>query len=462
LTQILRRCYRVWLLFHSEKRWMSRRVYVETYGCQMNLADSELITGVLLRDGYSAVPTAEQADVIVLNTCAVREKAEDRIFGRLGWLKPLKDRRPDLVLGVAGCMAEHLREELARRAPHVDIVVGPDAYRRLPQLISDAQAQSVDPLIDVRLDKREVYEGIRPSRASGVGGWISVARGCDKFCTFCIVPHVRGRERSLHPDQVMEQAWDMVAAGFKEVTLLGQTVSSYHVAGCSFADLLRRLHQIEGLARIRFTSPYPSDFDAELLSTLAQLPRVARHIHLPMQSGSSRILADMKRGYTAGVFRELALRVRQDLPEFSITTDVIVGYPSETEEDFAQTLALVAEIQFDSAFMFKYSARSGTWAAKHRADDVSDGVKSERLSRLIELQQQNCLVRNQRLVGQRVEVLLEGANPRDEGTMIGRSSCFRSTVLAAGTRQRHAGDLVPARVESCTKHTLFARALDSQ
>ncbi|MCB9552978.1 MAG: MiaB/RimO family radical SAM methylthiotransferase [Myxococcales bacterium] len=277
---------------------MSRSVFIETYGCQMNEADTELMFGLLRHRGYTVAENADDADVVLLNTCAVRERAEERVFGRLGWLKSLKERRPEVVLGVAGCMAERLRERLVERAPHVDLVVGPDAYRRLPELI-DAGDLGEDAQIDVRLDRRETYHDVEIDRVPGVSGWITVQRGCDKFCTFCVVPFVRGRERSLAPEEVVEQARSMAGEGFREVTLLGQTVSSYYERGHDFADLLRMVHRVEGLHRIRYTSPYPNDFSDRLLDTLAELPRVARHIHLPVQSGSTRVLRDMKRGYTA-------------------------------------------------------------------------------------------------------------------------------------------------------------------
>lgn len=432
---------------------MAQRVYIETYGCQMNVADSELMAGLLGRHGFTSVKTPEEADVVLINTCAVREKAEDRIFGRLGWLKPLKDSRPELVLGVAGCMAEHLKEALVKRAPYVDIVVGPDAYRRLPALINEVQAGAVDSMIDVRLDREELYEGERPHRALGVSGWISIMRGCDKFCTFCIVPYTRGRERSVSPDEIVQQAEEMVAQGFKEVTLLGQTVSSYLHEGCDFAALLRRLHAVEGLARIRYTSPYPSDFTDGLLETLAELPRVARHLHLPLQSGSSRVLEAMRRGYTIEDYLSLARTIRQQMPDFSITTDLIVGYPTETEDEFEATLRAVEEVQFDSAYMFKYSERSGTWAAKNCADEISEAVKSDRLTRLIKLQEQCSIARSARMVGKTVEVLVTGTNPKNDAQKMGRSSCFKTTGLEGDHRP---GDMVKATVTSARTHTLFA------
>lgn len=434
------------------------RVFIETYGCQMNEADSELMAGLLRRAGYEVAESAEAADVVLLNTCAVRERAEERIFGRLGWLKSLKASRPGMLLGVTGCMAERMRDDLTKRAPYVDLVIGPDAYRRLPTLIEQAvDEDDADPLVDVRLDRTELYQGVDVDRAPGISGWITVQRGCDKFCTFCIVPFVRGRERSLPPADVVDEARRMAEAGYREVTLLGQTVSSYYERGTDFADLLRSVHAVEGLARIRYTSPYPNDFSPRLRAALAELPRVGRHIHLPVQSGSTRMLRDMKRGYTAEGYLELLRAIRAELPDFALTTDVIVGYPGETEEDFAATLDLVREAGFDSAFMFRYSERAGTFAARNRPDDVPDEVKRERLERLIAVQEAISLGIYRAMIGREVEILVHGRSKKDESRAVGRTSCFKSTVLQGG--HHGAGSLVRARVVDATSHTLFAEAM---
>ena len=409
---------------------MEQRVFIETYGCQMNEADTELMFGLLRHQGYSVAQTAEQADVVLLNTCAVRDRAEERILGRLGWYKALKGERPDVVLGVAGCMAERLREKLIEKAPHVDLVIGPDAYRRLPSLIDQIRDdEGNDYAVDVRLDKEELYEHVEVDRVPGMSGWITVQRGCDKFCSFCIVPFVRGRERSMPPSEVVRQAEEMAADGFKEVTLLGQTVSSYYEQGYDFADLLRKVHDVEGLKRIRYTSPYPNDFTPRLLNALAELPRVGHHIHLPVQSGSSRILKDMRRGYTAERYLSLIDGVREILPHYSLTTDIIVGYPGETEEDFQATLDLVSTVQFDGAFMFAYSERDGTLAARRKPDDVPEPEKKSRLRRLIELQESIGKRRYSSMIGRDVEVLIQGPSRRNKEQMIGRTSCFKSTII---------------------------------
>ncbi|MFN3196994.1 MAG: tRNA (N6-isopentenyl adenosine(37)-C2)-methylthiotransferase MiaB [Bradymonadia bacterium] len=434
---------------------MSRTVFVETYGCQMNESDSELMYGLLRQHGYAVAESADDADVVLLNTCAVRERAEERIFGRLGWLKSLKAEKPDVVLGVTGCMAERMKQKLFERAPYVDMVIGPDAYRRLPDLVAEAQGEEADPLVDVRLDRKELYQGMEVDRVPGVSGWLTIMRGCDKFCTFCIVPFVRGRERSLPPEEVVQQAETMVAQGFKEITLLGQTVSSYYERGCDFADLLRRVHAVEGLERIRYTSPYPNDFSDRLLDTLAELPKVGRHIHLPVQSGSDRILRDMRRGHTAEAYLERVAKIREKLPEHALTTDIIVGYPSETEADFEATMKLMEQARFSSAFMFHYSEREGTLAARQREDDIPLEIKKARLKRLIDMQEAISGEVHQAMVGREVEVLIQGPTKRDPSKVLGRTSCFKTTIFPSEFLPAP-GTLVKGRVVRATSHTLFA------
>lgn len=445
---------------------MSKKVLIETYGCQMNEADTELMYGLLRKQGYELTRDQDEADVVLLNTCAVREKAEERIFGRLGWLKTLKKEKPNLVLGVTGCMAERMREKLVERTPFVDLVVGPDAYRRLPELVNeriqgdDAEVnkKKVDSLIDVRLDKREMYEKVEVDRVPGVSGWVSIQRGCDKFCSFCIVPFVRGRERSLSPHEVVEQARDMAQQGFREVTLLGQTVSSYYEKGCDFADLLSMVHEVEGIERIRFTSPYPNDFSDRLINRLASLPKVGRNLHLPVQSGSTRILKDMRRGYSRERFIDLMRQVRQTLPDFSISTDVIVGYPGETEADFEETMSLMREVRFDMAFMFYYSERDGTLAARKKPDDVPLEVKKRRLRELIDQQEEICRESYQAQIGNTHEVMVIGPTRRSPDQVMGRSMCFRTVIFdQAGY---HPGDIVKVKIDRATSHTLFGQALE--
>lgn len=449
---------------------MSKKVLIETYGCQMNEADTELMYGLLRKDGYELTTEQSEADVVLLNTCAVRERAEERIFGRLGWLKQLKRERPEVVLGVTGCMAERMREQLLERTPYVDLVIGPDAYRRLPELVgklthrgddADEEPTKVDPIIDVRLDRSEMYSQAQVDRVPGVSGWISIQRGCDKFCTFCIVPFVRGRERSLAPEEVVAQAKEMAAEGFREVTLLGQTVSSYYERGCDFADLLSMVHEVEGIERVRFTSPYPTDFTPRLVERMATLPKLGKNIHLPVQSGSSRVLKDMRRRYTRERFIEIVELIRTHLPEYTLSTDVIVGYPSETEEEFQETMSLMRELRFDQAFMFYYSEREGTLAARQRPDDVPLDVKKRRLAELIKQQEQISHEEQQRQLGATHEVLVVGPTRRDPKQVMGRTSCFRTTIFNQDpTAPFHPGDIIKVEVERATSHTMFGHALE--
>ncbi|MEO1270251.1 MAG: tRNA (N6-isopentenyl adenosine(37)-C2)-methylthiotransferase MiaB, partial [Myxococcota bacterium] len=327
-----------------------RRVYIETYGCQMNVADSELMAGILTHQGYDAAVRPEEADVILINTCAVRERAEERVLGRAATLNGIKKERPDLLLGICGCMAEHLRETLQERAPYVDLIIGPDAYRRLPSLIEQAvRASGDEPAIDVRLDKAETYEGLTPLRREGVNGWITIQRGCDKFCTFCIVPFTRGRERGVAPREILRQARQLVEQGARAVTLLGQTVNSYRYEEVDFADLLKAVAQVEGLERIRFTSPYPVDFTPKLIETMASEPKVCPYIHLPVQSGSDAILSTMRRGHTIGQYRQLVADLRAAIPNLALSTDIIVGFPGESDEDYQKTVELIEEVRYDFA-----------------------------------------------------------------------------------------------------------------
>ncbi|HTD27592.1 MAG TPA: tRNA (N6-isopentenyl adenosine(37)-C2)-methylthiotransferase MiaB, partial [Candidatus Elarobacter sp.] len=327
-------------------------VYVETYGCQMNVADTELMLGHLAAHGYTRTEAAEAADVILLNTCAIREHAEARVLGRLGELARHKRRRPDVRLGVTGCMAQHLRERLAERAPWVDVLVGPDGYRRLPELLRGGDG---DPHVALRLDPSETYADLPVAREGGVRAWVTVMRGCDRFCTFCIVPYVRGRERSLPGRVLVAQVRALAAAGVREVVFLGQTVNAYHDGAWDFAELLRRAAEVPGLLRIRFTSPHPSDMSPRVIEAMAECPPVAPQLHLPVQSGSDRVLDRMGREYTAAGYEDLVARLRARVPGLALSTDVIVGFPGEDEDDFASTEALVRRVRYDSAFLFKYS-----------------------------------------------------------------------------------------------------------
>lgn len=421
-------------------------VYIETYGCQMNLADTELMRGHLARSGYTAAADPALADVILLNTCAIREHAEERIFGRLGALAQHKTRRPHVQIGLAGCMAQHFRDQLLDRIPHLDFVVGPDAYRRLPALLSG------DPFVDVRLDRDETYADIAPERGAGVRAWITIMRGCDKFCTFCIVPYVRGRERSVPADALLEQVRDVAAQGYREVVFLGQTVNAYRDGETDFGDLLRATDRVDGVARIRFTSPHPSDMRDSAIEAMATCATVCPQLHLPVQSGSTPVLEQMERGYTADEYLRLVERLRGAVPGLALSTDIIVGFPGETERDFAATLELMRAVRFDSAFMFQYSRRDHTKAGKWD-ETVSEAEKASRLQEVIALQERIAAEINAGLVGQAVEVLVEGPARRRDGWLAGKTPHFKTTVFpAAGAAP---GDVVRVRVADSTAHTLI-------
>ena len=326
-----------------------------------------MVARILNEAGFTITESAEKADIILLNTCAVREHAEERVIGRVSQLNGLRAQRPNLTLGILGCMAQHLSETLPVRAPFVDLVMGPDSYRRLPDLLAQS---SDDALLDVRLDRSENYIGVTPVRREGTNAWVTIIRGCDKFCTFCIVPFVRGRERSIAADEIVRQVQLVAQEGFREVTLLGQTVNSYREDGCDFADLLRRVAAVDGIERLRFTSPYPVDFSDRVIEAMAELDEVCPYLHLPVQSGSDAQLSAMRRGYSIGEYRTLVKKLRRAMPDLALSTDIIAGFCGETEQDFRQTCELMEEVRFDSAFMFKYSEREGTLAAKKMPDDV--------------------------------------------------------------------------------------------
>lgn len=438
-----------------------KRVFIETYGCQMNLADSELMGGILAQDGFEAAASREEADIILLNTCAVREKAEERIFGRLSHLLPLKEANPNMLFGVAGCMANHLKDSIVERAPYVDLVIGPDAYRRLPALIEHAQTADTDPLVDVRLDKLENYEGLEIDREPGINGWITVQRGCDKFCTFCVVPFTRGRERGVPAHDIVRQAQECAEAGYREITLLGQTVNSYKWEEHDFADLLEDLVTIDGIERIRFTSPYPTDFTPKLIATMATHDKISNYIHLPAQSGSNRMLKTMRRLYDREQYDQLVADIRAAIPSIAMSTDIIVGYPGETEEDFEATVELLESTRYDFAYLFKYSERNFTWAKRNAPDDIPEAVKKQRLARIIELQESICAEIFASRVGNTVQVLVDGESKRSSAELCGRSDDFKMTVFPKPTTfEVRPGDLVNVEILSATSHTLRGRAVD--
>jgi tRNA-2-methylthio-N6-dimethylallyladenosine synthase len=383
------------------------RIYIETYGCQMNVSDSELMLGVLARDGYVRTDDPADADVMLVNTCAVRDHAEQRVLGRMGELK--RHKRPGDVLGVVGCMAQRLGPTLLERVPQVDLVIGPDGYRGLPELI--ARARGGERSAEVEFKSWEHYEDVPPVRGDRFSAFVTVQRGCDYRCTFCIVPMTRGPERSRKLADVVGEVTSLATAGTTEVTLLGQTVNSYHDGEHDFANLLRAVGGVPGIRRLRFTSPYPTDFTPRVLDAMAATPTVCEHVHLPVQSGSSRVLKRMLRRYDRPRFLEVVAALRQAVPAMALTTDIIVGFPGETEDEFQETLSLVAEVGFDDAFTFKYSVREGTPAVRLK-DHVAEEVQAERLERLIALVRGGAKRKNIGLVGTTHEVLVEGRAKR--------------------------------------------------
>ena len=402
-------------------------VYIETYGCQMNVSDTELMLGSLEARGYQAVDGPEGADVILVNTCAIRDHAEQRVVGRLGELK--RHMKPGTVLGVAGCMAQRLGPALLAKARHVSLVVGPDGYRALPQLLEGARTG--ERVTATSFDLEEHYEDFAPRRFDKVKAWIPVQRGCDYRCTYCIVPHTRGSERSRRLDDVVRETEQVVRDGMSEVVLLGQTVNSYHDGAHDFADLLRAVGRVDGVRRIRFTSPHPNDFSDRVVAAIAEVEQVCEHVHLPMQSGSTRVLKRMLRRYTAEGYRDCVARLRAAVPGLNLTTDVIVGFPGETEADFGETLAMVGDLSFEDAYTFKFSPRDGTPATRmDPATFVPDDVASDRLERLIAAVRAGARERNMRLLGTRHEVLVEKAARR--GDMLqARTRDFKTVMVPA-------------------------------
>ncbi len=441
----------------------ARRVYIETYGCQMNVSDSELMAGILTKSGHQTVPHLDDADVVLVNTCAIRENAETKVINRLTQLNHRKRRQPDLIIGVCGCMAQHLRDRLLDAAPYVDLVMGPDAYRDLP-IALDSLVRGVeshvsmtdrDPFVGLRLDKSEDYADIAPIRKEGIRAWLTIQRGCDKMCTFCIVPFVRGRERSLPLKLLVEDVEKLVDQGFKEVVLLGQTVNSYRDNGSDFGDLLYAIGEVNGLERVRFTSPHPADATDSMIDAMANSPSVCKHLHLPLQSGSTEVLERMRRTYTAEEYRDLVSKLRARVPDIAITTDIIVGFCGETEEEFMETYEMMSDIRYDSAFMFKYSEREGTLAHKSLPDDVPENVKGERLEQIIKLQEKISAKINTATVGDTVNVLVEGESRRDADRYHGKTDGFKTTVFPKVDSK--IGSIVNVRIDNTTAHTLIGQ-----
>lgn len=427
------------------------KVYIETYGCQMNLADSEVVMGILNSQGYAITQEVKDADVILLNTCSIRDNAEQRIYGRLGNLKALKDKKPEMILGILGCMAERLRKDLIEEKKVVDLVVGPDEYRRLPEFIDSAFGGEKG--IGVKLSRSETYDDILPFREDGLHAWISVMRGCDKFCSFCVVPFTRGRERSRSLESIVNEVRMLSSRGFREVTLLGQNVNSYLDEQNDFADLLAAIAAVDEKMRVRFSTSHPQDLSEKLLYTIAENNNLCNYIHLPVQSGSNRILEMMNRTYSIEHYLGLIDKARKIIPNVSFSTDIISGFPTETYEDHLATLDVMQKVKYDGAYMFKYSPREGTKAFK-MDDDVPEMTKSKRLQEIIDLQQRISFDVNQLLLEKKEIVLVEGASKKSEDFLSGRTDSNKVVIFP---RQENIGegDYVEVLINRATSATLF-------
>ncbi|MBQ5620257.1 MAG: tRNA (N6-isopentenyl adenosine(37)-C2)-methylthiotransferase MiaB [Alistipes sp.] len=430
-----------------------RKLFIETYGCQMNVGDTEIIISILQQHGYRYTETQAEADVILINTCSIRDNAEQRIWGRLSEMRRLKKQKPSLVVGIVGCMAERLNEALLKPETGVDVVAGPDAYRDLPNLLKAAEAGTKG--VNVLLSTEETYGEIAPVRIdkNGVSGFISIMRGCNNFCSYCVVPYTRGRERSRDAETIVAEARTLFENGYREVTLLGQNVNSYCWGEVDFPELMRRVADISPLLRVRFATSHPKDMSDKLLEVMASKENICRAIHLPAQSGSTAMLTRMNRKYTREWYLDRIAAIRRYMPDCAITTDLIAGFAGETEEEHQDTLSLMREVGYDFAYMFKYSERPGTFAQRNLGDDVPDEVKSRRLQEIIALQNELGLESYRRDVGKEFEVLVEGTSRRSEAQLCGRTS--QNKMVVFDNNGNRAGDYVRVRITDCTSATLL-------
>ena len=430
---------------------LMKQLFIETYGCQMNVADSEVIASVMKMAGYETCDSIEEADAVLLNTCSVRENAENKIYSRLEALHALQKKGHAFIIGVVGCMAERVREELIEHH-HVNLVAGPDSYLSLPELF--AAAEIGEKAINVELSTTETYRDVIPERVCGshISGFVSIMRGCNNFCHYCIVPYTRGRERSREVDSILNEVKDLQRKGFKEVTLLGQNVNSYQCGEVGFPQLLGIVAEAAPDMRIRFTTSHPKDMSDETLEVIATHKNICRHIHLPVQSGSNRILKLMNRKYTREWYLDRVAAIRRILPDCGLTTDIFVGYHSEAEEDHQLSLSLMREVGYDSAFMFKYSERPGTYASKHLPDDVPEDTKIRRLNEMIALQNELSAESYKKDIGKTFEVLVEGVSKRSKEQFFGRTQQNKVVVFDRGSH--HIGDFVKVKVSESSSATL--------
>ena len=445
----------------SASQTVERKLFIETYGCQMNVADSEVVASIMQMDGYSLTDKIEEADAIFVNTCSVRDNAEQKVYGRLRYFQSLRRKKHSLIVGVLGCMAERVKEELIN-VHHADLVVGPDAYLDLPNLVGAVERG--EKAINVELSMRETYKDVIPLKLPGVhiSGFVSIMRGCNNFCTYCIVPYTRGRERSRDVESILREIRDMRAKGFKEVTLLGQNVNSYAFdeggKTVTFPLLLARVAEEVPEMRIRFTTSHPKDMSDETLRVIAAYDNICKFIHLPAQSGSDRILRLMNRKYTRAWYLDRIAAIRRIIPDCGISTDLFCGFHSETEEDYQETLSLMREVGYDSAYLFKYSERPGTYAAKHLVDDVPEVEKIRRLQGMIDLQNRLSEESNRRDIGKVFEVLVEGFSKRSREQLFGRTS--QNKVVIFDKKDYHVGQYVRVRIHEASSATLFGEPLE--
>jgi len=447
------------LLENDAKKSNGRKLYIESYGCQMNFSDSEIVASILLDKGFETTRDYKEADVVFINTCSIRENAEQRVRNRLKEFESAKAKNPGMVVGVLGCMAERLKSKFLEEERLVDVVVGPDAYRDLPNLIEKVDEGSR--AVNVLLSREETYADISPVRlnTNGVTAFISIMRGCDNMCSFCVVPFTRGRERSRDPQSIVKEASDLFNAGYREVTLLGQNVDSYKYETINFAHLLEKVAQVNPLLRVRFSTSHPKDITDEVLHTIARHDNICKYIHLPVQSGNSRVLKLMNRTYDREWYIERVNAIRRIIPECGISTDVITGFCSETEEEHLETLSIMDYVKYDFAYMFAYSERPGTLAAKRYADDIPEEVKKRRLTEVVDRQREHSLERLQTYVGKTHKVLIEGLSKRSDNDYCGRNDQNSMVVFPKGDRYK-VGDYVNVYAEKCTSATLIGKIID--
>jgi len=432
-----------------------KKFALETYGCQMNVADSELVEGILTNLGLEKTANYDEADAIFLNTCAIRENAETKVHSKLGNLHKIKLNKPHLIIGVLGCMAQNLKDDLLKNKPYVDIILGPDSYRKIPDLIN-RHVKDNKSIVDTKLSRYEVYENLFPSRGDTFNAWVSIMRGCDKFCSFCIVPFTRGRERSRSVESVIEEVKKAVDQGFVEITLLGQNVNSYNFEGKSFSDLLLAVSDINGVKRIRYTSPHPQDINVELLEVMASRKNICNYVHFPMQSGSNEVLKRMNRTYTREHFYDMAMKIREIMPNCGLSTDIIVGFPGETDEQFRETLDLMEAIKFNSAFTFKYSPRPYT-KAEQFSDHISEDIKKSRLDEMLILQRKHTLELNQNMVGTFQQVLIEKESKKSNLHWAGRTDSNEWVIIEKNNS--NIKDIVPVEISDATGVILHGKEI---